>query len=122
MAKPLLIGLLEEFIDGLIAYTKNLEDQRSQFVWRRLTQPDMDLPQEAECKLSVHLRSDGSLPAPSQRTAHAVVQVIEDEELMFTARCLDVERILPLRGENLTRVYDELTRKLEKRLSSPAPT
>lgn len=117
MAKPLLISLLDEFIEGLMSYTKDLADGRSQFVWREVTQPDLDLPQEAECKLSVHLRSQGS-----QRKAYAVVQVIEDEELTFTVRCLGVERTLPLHGENLTRVYEEVTRKLEKKLTSPMPS
>lgn len=118
MAKPILISLLDDFVDGLIAYTRNLGDDRAGFVWTKVTLPELDLPQEAECKLSVHRKSDGSLPNPSRPLARAVVQVIEDEELTFTVRCLGVERILPLRGENLTRVYDEITRKLEDKLNS----
>jgi hypothetical protein len=118
MAEPLLIALLDDFVDGLIRYTEGLQDERRRFIWEKVIPPEIDGPQEAKCRLSVRLKPDAPLASATQRVAYAVAQVIEDEELTFTVRCLGIERILPLRGDNLARVYEEVTRQLRKQLTS----
>jgi hypothetical protein len=121
MSGPVLVNLLNDFVAGLMAYTQDLDDERRQFVWGTIIAPEIDSPQEAECKLSVRLKSEACLPPTQQRVAYAFAQVIEDEELTFTVRCLGFERQLPLFRESRTQVYEAVTRQLKKELTSQLP-
>lgn len=109
MEQPLIVELLDNFVTGLITYTENLSDIRGLFVWDQTVRPTIDGPQEAECELCVRLRSEARLPHEEQRVVNVIAQVIEDEELTFTVRCLGLERLLSFNNADLTQAYDKIT-------------
>ena len=113
MEQPMIVKLLDNFVTGLMAYTENLTDIRSSFVWDQIVRPTIDGPQEAECELCVRLRSEARLPHAEQRVVNVIAQVIEDEELTFTVRCLGIERLLPFSEVDLSHAYDTITLDLK---------
>ncbi len=122
MQQPLIVELLDNFVAGLITYTENLTDIRGLFVWDQIVRPTIDGAQEAECELCIRLRSEARQPHEEQHVLNVIAQVIEEEELTFTVRCLGVERLLPFSKVDLSHTYDKITLDLKREFEGKFPT